>query len=411
MMWSGKSNPNGHGSGRGLSREDLDAAIKQCRILVVDDVFLNRELISGYLEMGGFEHIEHAQDGVEALEKLESFAPDILVLDLSMPRMDGFQVCRHLRAQEAYKDLPILVQTGLDDPEQRVEAFAVGATDLVTKPLHRAELIARTRLHLERSILFRDLQAYQARIADELDHAWKMQQALLPTDAVITGIRERFGLEIAHHFAPSTELGGDFWGVRETEDGRLGLFIVDFSGHGVTAAINTFRLHGLIAELWRYAGDPAEFLGVLNERLERLLPVQQYATMLYGVFDPEREIFQYAAAAPVSPILREGKSGRVVVGDPKGFPLGVSASATYENRELPFPPGSLMFLYSDAMIAVERPDGRFSEEEDFEAFLRSQDGPVSPRAFLDRVLGTFYGWVRGKPDDDLTAICVAWPQD
>ena len=127
----------------------LDAAIRASRILIVDDQKMVRELLKIYLTSGGYENLLFAADGDEALEKIANEDPDLVVLDLQMPRMSGLEVCRTLRADPKHELLPVLVQTAADSAEDRKEIFNAGATDMVGKPINDAELRARVGIHLQ----------------------------------------------------------------------------------------------------------------------------------------------------------------------------------------------------------------------------------------------------------------------
>ncbi|MBF0333963.1 MAG: response regulator, partial [Alphaproteobacteria bacterium] len=123
--------------------------MRALRVLVIEDSETNRRLLDALLRAAGIQTIAFAVDGIDGLEKVESFQPDLVVLDIMMPRMDGFEVCRRLRALPEHRSLPILVQTGLETAQERTEAFRAGATDLVIKPLNGAEFLARVRVHLQ----------------------------------------------------------------------------------------------------------------------------------------------------------------------------------------------------------------------------------------------------------------------
>lgn len=112
-----------------------------CQILVVDDEDLNREMLCELLDALGY-HAILAANGAEALAKL-SPAIDLVLLDLLMPGMDGFEVARRIRTSPGFADLPIIMLTGLGSPEDRQRAVEAGANDLVAKPIDAAELMAR----------------------------------------------------------------------------------------------------------------------------------------------------------------------------------------------------------------------------------------------------------------------------
>jgi sigma-B regulation protein RsbU (phosphoserine phosphatase) len=342
----------------------------QCRILIVDDQEPNRRLLGSLVETLGIERIEFAVDGLDGLAKLESFKPDLVLLDIMMPNMDGFAMCRELRARPEWRDLPVLVNTALSEPGERVECFRAGATDMVTKPINGPEVLARVSIHLERRLLIRDLSAYHERVAQELALAARMQTEILPGPKRLAELGGPRGLAIESHYAPSSELGGDYWEMLDLGPDRLGILLVDFSGHGVGAALNAFRLHALVGQnLPGRDSSPAAWLKSLNGALKGLLAPGQYATALFLVLDTAADRMVYASAAAPAPLLVEpGGEARLL--DPSGFFLGILADVAYEDRELAFPPGARLLLYSDAL--TESPD--------------AQDRPLGEEGLMDFVL-------------------------
>ena len=319
-------------------------------ILVVDDIEWNRALIGTLLEEAGYANIRYAADGADALEKIAEEIPDLVILDIMMPGIDGFEVLRRLRANPAYDGLPVLVQTALSGVEDRNRAFDAGTTDLVTKPLDRTELLARVTIHLENRSLIRSLQQYRDRLEDELDMARKIFEHMLPSADALAKQEVASGLTIRSHMLRSSELGGDIWGTVQTADGRLGVYLLDMAGQGVSAALNVCRLHSLIQELSGLAGEPARFLGELNRHARELMSLGEHAKMIFGILDPAEERFTYACAAASNPVLLPPGGGAPVFGDAAGLPLGVMADSAYEQRQLPFPPGAALLLHSNAIL-------------------------------------------------------------
>jgi sigma-B regulation protein RsbU (phosphoserine phosphatase) len=323
-------------------------SIHDCHILVVDDTDFNRTLIGTLLGEAGFRNISYAKDGFEALESIAGHTPDLLILDIMMPGIDGFEVCRRLRADHAYADLPVLVQTALSSSDDRNKAFAAGTTDLVAKPLDRSELLARVRIHLENRVLIRDLRHFRTRIEGELAMARSMCEHLLPGPPLLDALSRASGVGFRSHTALSSEMGGDIWGAIPLSQGRFGVHLLDMAGRGVSAVLNAFRLHTLVHELVPLGEDPAAFLSELNDRVVPMLELGQYATMLYGVVDSAAGSFTYASAAAPSPILLlPGQPP--VSGDATGLPVGVAAGIRYEACRLPFPQGAALALHSNAV--------------------------------------------------------------
>jgi phosphoserine phosphatase RsbU/P len=352
-------------------RQALDAAgmvADKTRVLIVDDNRVNRQLLTALLERAGRFEIENAADGEEALRAMERHPPDILLLDLMMPRLDGFELCRRLRANPAFAEVPVLVQSSLNRPEDRAKAFAAGATDYITKPINVIELMSRIRIHLENRSLVSNLQRYRRRTEEELSLARRMQERLLPDPRrgePLLGLN----IDFDSLFVPTSELGGDLWGYRRLDVHRLLVYVVDFSGHGVGAALNTFRLHAIIQGM-EPDGDPSRLLAAVNRRLCALLPTGQFATMLAAVIDVAEGTVRYASAGSTAPILWEDGDGIVEIGDSAGLPLGLLPSAEHPTMERPFPRGARLFLYSDAAIEIPVGDSVNGEEAFFDLATR-----------------------------------------
>ena len=135
-----------------ISADDLTGAT----VLVVDDHEQNLELMQAYIESIGC-NVRTARDGVEALASVESEQPDLILLDIMMPRMSGFQVCSKLKTDPATRDIPIVMVTALNEVGDIEKGVEPGADDFLTKPVHRLELVTRVRSLLRVRLLKRQL--------------------------------------------------------------------------------------------------------------------------------------------------------------------------------------------------------------------------------------------------------------
>ena len=132
------------------------AKLRGATLLIVDDKPQNLRLISDFLAEQGFE-LMLTRSGAQALEKIELAIPDLVLLDVTMPEMDGFEVCRRLKDNARTAALPVIFMTALDDTAHKVEGFRLGAVDYITKPIQREELLARIRHHLQLHSLQKEL--------------------------------------------------------------------------------------------------------------------------------------------------------------------------------------------------------------------------------------------------------------
>jgi phosphoserine phosphatase RsbU/P len=392
------------GAQRGLEQE-----IRESKILVVDDQKMVRELLKIYLNSGGYQNLIFAADGDEALEAIANEAPDLVVLDLQMPRMGGLEVCQTLRRDPKYTMFPVLVQTAADSAEDRAEIFRSGATDMVGKPINDAELLARVGIHLQNRHMLRQLSRYRESMERDLQLARDMQHRIMPDDRSLAKLHEKYGLEIRSHFETCDALGGDMWNVWPISQDRMGFHIIDFTGHGVVASLNTFRFQSLVAATRFDGNDQEAYTAKINNGLHSLLPAGQFATAIGGYIDIRENVLRYTAAAGPKPfvITPDTPEGMYLPSD--GRPLGMTGDAEYEEREISFPPGSSLFLYSDAL--TETPDmvNPVYDEDRMQAALT---GCVKAEGHpFDVILEDFRDRAPGALNDDLTMVMLSRPAD
>ncbi|QJE72936.1 response regulator [Aerophototrophica crusticola] len=306
-----------------------------CRVLVVDDSKFNREILHRFLAWVGIGRVEFAADGQQGLAMLEARGADLVLVDVDMPVMNGLEMCRRIRSNPSWSDLPVLMQTSPASDPAGVNCFDAGASDIIAKPINPGECMARVRLHLEKQFFLRNLADFHRRLESDLRLARSMQLSLIPDFRRLAAVGARHGLSIEGHFEPSDELGGDFWTLFELGKGKVGFLVADFSGHGISAAINTFRFHTLIERINPMDYAPADWLTMLNRPLKDLLPVGQFATCFYAVIDPVEGSLSYAAAGAPSPLLL--RDGTATLLDASGLMLGVSNTPLLTSDTLPFP--------------------------------------------------------------------------
>lgn len=233
--------------------------------------------------------------------------------------------------------------------------------------------------------------------------ARQMQELMLPSREARGAIRRNFGVAVEAQFRPWAELGGDFWYLKALDRGCFAVVLADFSGHGLAAALNTFRLHALIAEYPFDPENPAGCLDWLNQRLIVLLPRFQFATFFLGVIDTRAETLTYAAAASPAPLLMAGDP---VFLDGSGLPIGVSRHAVYQNRSAPFPKGASLLLYSDALLETPDAEGHCLDNMALAQMARQSRRPVGRETPLDDLVARFVAR-HGPLEDDLTLVWLA----
>lgn len=385
--------------------KQLAPATQASRILLVDDEPLLLGVMNIHLQNAGFTDVKQAGNGEEAWACIQETPPDIAIIDLEMPGMNGLDLLRVMMGKREYRDIPVIVASAHDSTKLRNSVMSLGAEDFLTKPLDAGLLVERVRRHLENRVLIKELRRYRLRVHQELEAARVMQEGLLPPEDQVEGLRETYGVTLRSHYRTSSELGGDWWGLHPAGPERFAIYTVDFAGHGVGAAINTFRLHTVMDDLLSRDDDPAELLDILNQRLVDLIPRGQFATMLFGFAHPKTNTFSYAAAGSPGPIYGQRGSTKVHVGESSGIPLGISNKATYTNHTIQVPENGFLFLYSDALIETDGVGGTPPLEVDglmrLVSGVAGDDDTSSP---LRRILDQFYAGAELPLKDDLTAI-------
>ena len=391
------------------------------RILLVDDNPTNLQVLVHMLNGEGYRLLV-AKDGEHALAIAQKTQPELILLDIMMPGLDGYEVCRRLKADPKTEEAAVIFLSALDATKDKVRGLELGAVDYVSKPFQSEEVIARVRTHITIHRLQRDvarrndeLEHLNRKMKTDLDAAARVQQALLPTLGPKTN-RAHF----AWAYRPCDELAGDGLNVFQIDDRYVGLYVVDVSGHGVPSALlsvsvarNLIPHHDrsslVVDPTLQPAGSavvrPSEVAG----RLNRLYPMdsinRQYFTLLYGVLDTQQGTFQYVSAGHPGPIvIREREQPQMYVRP--AVPIGMMEGTIYEDHVLPVRPGDRLYLYSDGVSEeTNGEDEPFGNERLVRALDASRLAPLndSVQSLVDAVLD-WRGAIRLS--DDLSVLAV-----
>jgi phosphoserine phosphatase RsbU/P len=393
-------------SAGGPVKTPADKSIYDAKILIADDEPLCCRLLAGILRRKQFANFQFAEGGCSALEQIDLYQPDLVLLDMQMPDLSGLEVCQRVRARPELIDLPILVQTATVDRKEMGILFEAGVTDFLSKPINPSELVARVTVHLERWSLLRELRSYRERTSMELEAARRMQFDLLPAQPIQQEVAAAAGMRIGSYSRSSSEIGGDLWGLVPIDASSFGIFLADFAGHGVTAALNTFRLHALIHEHTALYRDPAGFLAMLNDRLKAVLPPGQFATFLYAVIDSSADRIRFASAGAPPPVIMSGPDGPAVLAEVSGLPLGVVRGAEYQLHVRPFGPGAMLLLFSDGLSEFPDDQGDRIGDEGLRRVVGACDSGLTPHQVIDRVCQAAGVGEDNALPDDTTVVCI-----
>lgn len=325
-----------------------------------------------------------------------------------MPKVDGITLCKQLRSNSETEHLPIIMQTA--KKELQTKAFEACATDFIHKPIDREELIVRTLVHLENARMLNELRNYQRQMMEELRHAQSMQMMLQPSKKFLKNVSEETDFTLLCHQHALLQIGGDFWGCKALSKEKLAIYIVDISGHGITAALNAFRLHALIDEsMKQFADQPANYLAHLNTRLRSFITAGQYATMFYGVINLKEENLIYSVAASTQGLIFRAQEQKVEPFEQKGFPLGIVNNADFETHKITFKKGDSLMLYSDALIETSNNKNTVLDSATLIAMLEQGLSKETSESFFNNFVNYFYQHYARKLHDDLhTTLIIEW---
>src|SRR5687768_7751473 len=259
-------------------------------ILAVDDTPTNVSLLAGLL--GEQYKVKAATNGAKALELASANPPDLILLDIMMPGLSGYDVLERLRADARLRHIPVIMISAVDEIESVIRCIELGAEDYLPKPFNPTLLRTRVGASLEKKRLRDDIVRHLDQIENELRDARKMQLSMVPVDFHAPSTAEA-PVEIFAMLEPAREIGGDlydfFWG----DDGRLFFVVADVSGKGAPAALFMAQIKTmmrLVATLYREAdgsaGEPGRIMKRINDDICSDNRQDMFVTVFFGALDP-----------------------------------------------------------------------------------------------------------------------------
>ncbi len=370
-------------------------------ILLVDDSPANLRLLSQILGERGY-GVRAATSGPRALASIELTPPDLILLDIRMPEMDGYEVCQQLKANPRTADIPILFISALDEIQDKMRAFSAGGVDYITKPFQLEEVIARVETHLALRRLQRNLEHANQRMEQELALAAQVQASFMQRT-----LPQAPGWQLAVALAPARTTSGDFYDVIRLSTGKLGLLIADVVDKGVGAALYMAMSCALLrAYTGEHPDNPDLACQAVNARLLEYATADQFVTLFLGVLDPQSGVLIYSNAGHNPPILlRAAEPEQVVLLRNTGMPLGVEETALWPARQVQMAPGDVLVMYTDGVTDAENVDGAWYELPRLIAVVKSSRGSTA-QALRDAILEDVQRFTRDAVQADDMALVV-----
>ncbi len=359
-------------------------------VLVVDDVLKNLKIIGNILLENGYE-ISLVSNGFEAIESLKDDKPDLILLDIMMPEMDGYEACKRIKADPKTSDIPIIFITAKSETEDIVEAFRCGGVDYITKPFNREELLVRVKTHvdLKRSRDASELHAREMTVLNEkLSSINEEKQELINTieedlkiaaeyiESLLPAKIDNEILKTEWMFIPAATLGGDSFGLHALDDDHIAMYLLDVCGHGVGPALHSVSiLNNLKNQLLPDTDftSPKDVISNLNSIFQMKSHNNIYFTMWYGVYNKKTEKLKYASAGH-PPALLINKNGEAKSLFTRNYVIGAEAIMGYVEEEVEVRRTAQLYIFSDGTYEIFKTDTVPWDVEALHRFLENKNG-------------------------------------
>ena len=399
------------------------ADILNARILVVDDQEANVRLLEGMLRVAGYTSVDSTMDPRKVCELHRKNRYNLILLDLQMPGMDGFQVMEGLKEIEEDGYLPVLVITA--QPAHKLRALEAGAKDFVSKPFDLAELRARVHnilevrlLHLEtknyskvleetvreleasREVIRLKTLAERKKSEQELALAQETQESLLPRSLPQF---ENFRIHAFNN--PTRYVGGDFYDFLPLSSGEWVGVLADVSGKGMSAALLSSMVLGALSMEFHSRTQPQEVLNRVNRLLcEKSLPYQ-FVTLFLFLLSPQG-VGQFISAGHTPAYLFRSATGKIEELGSNASVLGLFDDASYESCAFRLDKGDILVVYSDGLTDARNPQEEMFGEKRLLGIIR-QEAPSGSQALEQKFLTAIEEFTQGIPQtDDITFVVV-----
>ncbi len=375
---------------------------EQKSILIVDDTPINLGVISGALKDSFNTKVATNGEKALAIASAEE-KPDLILLDVMMPGMDGYEVCRRLKANPATQNIPVIFLTGQTGAEDETRGFEVGAVDYIHKPFSAAIVKVRVRLHLMLREAHEQIAQQLVAINNELEMARQIQLSILPSDTP-----KLRGLEIVARYIPMTSVAGDFYDFIVVDEKHVGVLVADVSGHGLPAALIASMLQVALTAQFAHAADPGKVLSGLNQALCGKFQ-RNFVTAAYVFIDLEKNSMTYAGAGHPPLLHYSSSSGKASEVAENGLVLGQFPEETYSAVSLPLESGDRCVLYTDGVLETSSPSDEEFGTGRFMQLMESKQS-LRPEQFIDALLDELSRWSghpRGEGQhDDITVLVI-----
>jgi sigma-B regulation protein RsbU (phosphoserine phosphatase) len=380
-------------------------------ILAVDDTPENLDVVKGLLSDEYV--VKAATSGTMALKIVEKQRPDLVLLDIMLPGMSGYEMCEQLKANPDTHDIPVIFLTAMEQTSDEAQGFELGAADYITKPVNPPILKARVRTHLLLKQSMDELQAAYAvintqkeRMEGELNVGRDIQLSMVP--AIFPAFPDREEFIIHGLLKPAREIGGDFYDYFFVERDKLCVCVGDVSGKGVPAALFMAVTKTMIKSTAGEDHSPASIMTRVNDEISNDNPNCMFITLFLGILDTGTGKFCYTNAGHPYPLIRHADGTVNTLKKIHGPVVGAIDGIAYGEDCLSMGLNDFLLVFTDGITeAMNLNDELFGEQRVFDMF-DSHTG-LNPDALVQATLDsveTFAG--DAEQADDITVLALRY---
>jgi len=380
-------------------------------VLAVDDTPENLDVVKGIL--ANDYHIKVAVNGHIALKIAQSQSPDLILLDIMMPDIDGYEVCRQLKADPATRGIPVIFLTAKGETADEAEGFALGAADYILKPVNPPLLRARVKTHLALKQGMDELQAAYAvinrqkqRMEDELNVGRDIQLSMVPDTFPAFPEREEF--DIHGLLEPAREIGGDFYDYFFIERNKLCICVGDVSGKGVPAALFMAVTKTMIKSTASEDHSPASIITRVNDEISQDNPSCMFITLFFGIFDTVTGELKYTNAGHPYPCLKHANGSVEMLQKLHGPVVGAMDGMAYKEDTVQLCQGDQLLVFTDGITeAMDLSDALYGEQRVVDFFQGFAD--TDPGALVKATLASVESFAgEAEQADDITVLALRY---
>lgn len=382
-------------------------------LLVVDDNDDNRYTLTRRLNREGYRNLTTADDGRAALDLLNARPFDLVLLDIMMPELNGYEVLERMKASPQLRDVPVIMISALSEMDSVIRCIELGAEDYLPKPFNPTLLRARVGATLEKKRLRDEVRASLARLEEELDAARRLQIGMLPR--VFPPCTPEQPVEAFASMEAAREVGGDLYDCFYATEHLFCFLVGDVSGKGAPAAMFMARTRSLVRlaiELsLKMSGEPlipAKIAEAVNRELCQNNDDRMFVTLFLGLLDIRNGVLACTNAGHPLP-HRLKASGEVALIECKAeIPLGVRAKSTYQTITIPIEADDAVFVFSDGVVEAMNAAGELYSIERLTADLAGATG-AGAEELVRKVVNAVNAFTGTAPKaDDVTALALRW---